>query len=147
MHTDLIQKHMEDWSKEFSEMLEMMVNEVDQFFTDVAKDIGEVVDAFLDASEAMAEQVQTVLSTEVEQRLEELIDPILEAYLGIELVVEETAQPMIHTVEPFLNDRPACVGCRHYHGQVYGGTMLVCGMHPYGWESDKCPDWQSTWQE
>lgn len=138
---------MESWSQEFSEMLEVMVSEVEQFFTDVAVDFGEMVDSFLEASEEVVEQVQTVFAIELEQRLGDLIDPILEAYLGIELAVEETAQPMFHTVEPFLNDRPVCVGCRHYHGQTYGGTMLVCGMHPYGWESDKCPDWQSTWQE
>lgn len=138
---------MESWSQEFSEMLEVMVSEVEQFFTYVAVDLGEMVDSFLEASEEVVEQMQTVFAVELEQRLSDLIDPILEAYLGIELAVEETTQPMIHTVEPFLNDRPACVGCRHYHGQTYGGTMLVCGMHPYGWESDKCPDWQSTWQE
>ncbi len=138
---------MESWSKEFSEIVEVMANEIELFFTAVAKDVGEMVDAFVDVSAEIAEQVQTVFATELEQRLGELVDPILEAYLGIELAVEETAQPVIHTVEPFLNDRPACVGCRHYHGQVYGGTMLVCGMHPYGWETDKCPDWQSTWQE
>ena len=128
-------------------MLETMVTEVEQFFTEVVTDFGEMVDSFLEASEEVVEQVQTVFVVELEQRLGDLIDPILEAYLGIELAVEETAQPMIHTVEPFLNDRPTCVVCRHYHGQTYGGTMLVCGMHPYGWESDKCPDWQSTWQE
>jgi hypothetical protein len=21
---------------------------------------------------------------------------------------------------------------------------LVCGMYPYGWDGDKCPDWEST---
>lgn len=36
----------------------------------------------------------------------------------------------------------ACRGCRHYHGQTYGGTLLVCGMHPFGVEEDACPDWQ-----
>jgi hypothetical protein len=138
---------MESWSKDFSELLEVMAEEVEQFFADIAKDVGEMVESFFEASEEIAEQMQTVFAVELEQRLGDLIDPILEAYLGIELAVEETAQPMIHTVEPFLNDRPACVGCRHYHGQTYGGIMLVCGMHPYGWESDKCPDWQSTWQE
>ena len=138
---------MESLSQECSEMIELMVSEVEKFFTDVAVDFGEMVDSFLEASEDVVEQMQTVFAVELEQRLSDLIDPILEAYLGIELAVEETAQPMIHTVEPFLNDRPACVGCRHYHGQTYGGTMLVCGMHPYGWESDKCPDWQSTWQD
>ncbi|MCL6436764.1 MAG: hypothetical protein K6T90_21640 [Leptolyngbyaceae cyanobacterium HOT.MB2.61] len=42
----------------------------------------------------------------------------------------------------------ACVGCVHYHGVTYGynretRTTLICGYHPYGWESEgDCPDWQ-----
>jgi hypothetical protein len=38
---------------------------------------------------------------------------------------------------------PACQGCCHYHGRSYGGTRLVCGMHPYGVEEEDCPDWQA----
>lgn len=38
----------------------------------------------------------------------------------------------------------ACQGCCHYHGQTYGGELLVCGMHPYGVEGEHCPDWQPS---
>lgn len=40
-----------------------------------------------------------------------------------------------------------CEGCMHYHGVAYGysranRTMLICGFHPYGWQTDtNCPDW------
>lgn len=37
--------------------------------------------------------------------------------------------------------QPACQGCQHYHGYVYGGNLLVCGMHPHGQEVNECPDW------
>lgn len=37
----------------------------------------------------------------------------------------------------------ACRGCQHYHGRVYGGHQLICGMHPYGVEGDYCDDWQA----
>ncbi|UBF25759.1 hypothetical protein K9N68_30120 [Kovacikia minuta CCNUW1] len=138
---------MENWSVDFSKMLEAMVKEVEQFLTDTAKDISEAVDAFVEASEEIVAQMQTTFEAEIEPRINEFLDPILEAYLGFEIVVEETTQPVVRSIEPFLNEHPACVGCRHYHGQSYGGTMLVCGMHPYGWEGEKCPDWQSTWLE
>lgn len=36
----------------------------------------------------------------------------------------------------------ACVGCTNYHGQTYAGNRLICGVHPYGWEGDNCPDWE-----
>lgn len=138
---------MEDWSLDFEKMLEVMAKDVERFFTDLSRDIDRMVDDFVEASEAIADQMQTTFSTEIEPRLSEFIDPILEAYLGFEVVVEETAQPIIHTVDPVMNNHPACIGCRHYHGQMYGGNMLVCGMHPFGWEEEKCPDWQSVWQE
>ncbi|WP_204152585.1 hypothetical protein [Leptolyngbya sp. CCY15150] len=40
------------------------------------------------------------------------------------------------------SQRPrACRGCQHYHGKVYGGQRLICGMYPYGVEGDVCADW------
>ncbi len=45
------------------------------------------------------------------------------------------------------SNRPvACRGCQHYHGQSYGGNLFICGMHPYGVESDTCPDWEAQAQ-
>jgi hypothetical protein len=138
---------MEGWSTDFSKLMEAMVKEIEDFVAEVTKDVDNMVDAFVSATEEVAEQMQIAFETEIEPRLNEFIDPILEAYLGFELMVEDTTQPVISTVEPLLNDHPACVGCRHYHGQSYGGTILVCGMHPYGWEGEKCPDWESFWKD
>ncbi|WP_088893356.1 hypothetical protein [Leptolyngbya ohadii] len=36
----------------------------------------------------------------------------------------------------------ACRGCRHYHGRSYHGNFLICGMHPYGVETETCGDWE-----
>lgn len=48
----------------------------------------------------------------------------------------------------FTPARPkACQGCTNYHGLAYGYSrenraILVCAMHPYGWQQDDlCPDW------
>jgi hypothetical protein len=49
--------------------------------------------------------------------------------------------PMTY-VRPSASRHPACRGCQHYHGQMYGENLLVCGMHPYGWDGDDCPDWE-----
>ena len=35
---------------------------------------------------------------------------------------------------------PGCRGCKNLHGQVYGGNLLVCGVHPYGQEH--CGDYE-----
>lgn len=35
----------------------------------------------------------------------------------------------------------ACVGCRNYHGGIYGKKLLFCGIHPCGYsELTNCPD-------
>jgi hypothetical protein len=35
---------------------------------------------------------------------------------------------------------PACVGCVDYYGVFHGGNRLICGIHPFGVESDTCTD-------
>lgn len=136
---------MESWATEFSEMMQAIASDIERFLTAVAKDVETMVDDFIDASEEFMEQLESAISSDFDQGMHDFFDPILEAYLGFEISLEDSAQPIIHTVEPMVNEHPACVGCRHYHGQAYNGVMLVCGMHPYGWESEECPDWQSTW--
>lgn len=36
-----------------------------------------------------------------------------------------------------------CNGCSNYHGQVYNGNLLVCAIHPYGFDNETCPDFIS----
>lgn len=43
-------------------------------------------------------------------------------------------------IEPSDRFHPACIGCQNYHGHLYGRNLLVCGMHPYGWDDEHCPD-------
>ena len=38
---------------------------------------------------------------------------------------------------------PNCRTCEYHHGQIYGGVELVCGIHPYGYSGDSCPDYQA----
>ena len=131
-------------------MFETVAEEIEQFVSDVVEDMGKAADALLDFTEEVAGQVERSLTPtfdEVDDSLDDWIDPFLALISSIEAVMGEAAAPVTHTVEPIFNQHPACVGCRHYHGQSYGGTVLVCGMHPYGWEEEKCPDWESTWPE
>lgn len=134
---------MEEWSKDFFKALETAADEVEHFFTEVTKEFTEIVEAFTTFSEDAVDQ----LVDEIDQHFGELVEPVLEVFFGFEESINDTAQPFIHTIEPILDEHSACVGCRHYHGQVYGGNLLVCGMHPYGWEAENCPDWESTWAE
>ncbi|MCG9885288.1 MAG: hypothetical protein MH825_06885 [Cyanobacteria bacterium] len=44
-------------------------------------------------------------------------------------------------VDPAPNRYGACIGCANYHGHIYGGQILVCAIHPHGWDGTDCPDW------
>lgn len=52
--------------------------------------------------------------------------------VGYEAIEEKFASP------------PSCLGCKNYHGTIYGDSKLICAIHPYGWEKgDVCPDWEA----
>jgi len=129
---------MEQWQKNLFEILETVADEVEQFFAGVS----ELVETIFELSEEITDQVQNTIDTEIDQYLNELAEPLFEVYWELEEIVGEVDQPFTYTVEPSLEEHSACIGCHHYHGQVYGGNLLVCGMHPYGWEGENCPDWE-----
>lgn len=135
----------EDWSQDFWRLVESVTVQVEEFFAELTRDATEAVEGLVKFSEEVTDHLEVTVFAEFDRNFEGFVEPFLEVLLGVEGVVDEAIEPVTHTVEPLLNEHPTCVGCRHYHGQIYGGTMLVCGMHPYGWESEKCPDWESTW--
>jgi hypothetical protein len=130
---------MEKWQKDFSELVGTVADEVEQFFVGVT----EMVDSLFEISEELAEQLQTTIITELDQYLNDLAEPLFEAYWELDDVTQ-LDQPFSYIVEPTPQKNPACIGCRHYHGQVHGGNLLICAMHPYGWEDENCPDWQQS---
>lgn len=124
---------MEDWSKDFWKTLDTVTTEFEQFF----EDLGEMV-------EMIADEVNATILTEIDQLLEELFDPVIELYTDFDFEYDsgEMESSITYKVEPSLERHSACMGCKHYHGYVYGGNLLVCGMYPSGWEGESCPDWE-----
>lgn len=37
----------------------------------------------------------------------------------------------------------ACNRCSNYHGKIYNGNLLICAIHPHGFDDETCPDYQS----
>ncbi|PSB12600.1 hypothetical protein C7B76_22035 [filamentous cyanobacterium CCP2] len=142
---------MDDWQDEWMKTLETVANDIGQFFQDVGKGMEETVDALIELTDEMAEEVERAVSpglNQLDRQIDEWIDPILFALSGLGSSIDQAVEPMAHTVEPMLNQHPVCVGCRHYHGQSYNGVMFVCAMHPYGMmdDADTCPDKEAiTW--
>lgn len=137
---------MEKWQKDFIVVVETVADEVERFFQGMT----EIVDTLYEISEEVTDQIQNTINIQLDQYLSELTEPILEIYWDLEEAAQDLDQPFPYPVEPTPEKHPACIGCQHYHGQVYGSNLLVCGMHPYGWEDENCPDWQqqdSDWQD
>ena len=130
---------MEKWQKDFFYFLETVADEVDKFF----EGINETVETLFEFSEEVTNSWQNSIGTEIEQYLNELTEPFLDAYWDLEDIVGDVEQsPLPYIVDPTQSENPACIGCRNYHGQVYNGNILVCAMHPYGWDDEHCPDWE-----
>jgi hypothetical protein len=124
---------MKNWQKDFWETVQTVADEVERFFLGM----GEMVDTVFEITEEITEQLQNTIATEIDQYLQEF-------YWELEdMVVDDLDPAFPYPVEASASQNPACIGCRHYHGQVYGGNLLVCAMHPYGWDSENCPDWEA----
>jgi hypothetical protein len=144
-----------DWERQIAQMMESVTQQSQKFVLDLSKDIEETVDGFVSLADEIAdtftEQIQVVLDQEIDPMLDQLIQPLVQWSLDFDREVDRLIFPFRQTFEPTLNKHPVCVGCKNYHGQVYNGQMLVCGMHPFGVNEgiDSCPDkeaidWSTT---
>lgn len=138
-------KFMEQWQKDLIDMIETVADEVEKFFLGM----NDMVDAFFEFAEEITEEVESTYVADVdnfvrlrEQFLQDLAEPILEIYWELEDISEDVDSGFPYAVEATIEKNAACIGCSHYHGQVYGGNLLVCAMHPHGWDDQNCPDWE-----
>ena len=136
---------MEQWQKDLIGMIEAVTDEVEQFFLE----INDMVDAFFEITEEITEEVQNALVADIdtfatlhEQFLQDLTEPFLEIYSELQDLSEDIDPGFPYQVESTQEKNAACIGCSNYHGQVYNGNLLVCGMHPHGWDDQSCPDWE-----
>lgn len=142
---------MEDWHKDFFAALATVTAEIEQFFQEVGETVEAVADEIGEAIEAVGEEMQGAMSPEVDRYLHELFDPFIEISVEFEDVdfedwLEDTEFAINPKVEPSQEEHSACIGCQHYHGRMYSGNLLVCAMHPYGWDDENCPDWEEKEQ-
>ncbi|MGF1492795.1 MAG: hypothetical protein ACFBSC_10140 [Microcoleaceae cyanobacterium] len=140
---------MEDWSKEFfaavESTVESTVAEIDKFFQVAGEEFQGVVDELAEASEEITQEIRDHWIPELEVYFAEIMEPILDVYLDLEFdLADDEFEPFVTYSPASRTKHPACRGCQHYHGQIYGGNLLVCAMHPHGVEGESCPDWESN---
>lgn len=137
---------MNDW-QDWEQMWDAFSKQAEQLLDEFSKGVETAVDSLFELAEDLTEQFDQAMApgfSELDQEIEGWMEPLVQFINTLENSFTEAASPITHTVEPMMNQHPACVGCRHYHGQSYNGTMFVCAMHPYGWEEEQCPDWESV---
>ncbi|HEY9848502.1 MAG TPA: hypothetical protein V6D28_03515 [Leptolyngbyaceae cyanobacterium] len=130
---------MEDWQKNLIEIVETVADDVENFLLEIA----DALESFALVSEQVAQQLQNTFSGDIEQLFSSIVDPLLELDSGLDDEIGFDSGWEVVEEESLFAKHPACAGCRHLHGQIYGGNLLICGMHPYGWEGNNCPDWES----
>ncbi len=134
---------MEDWSKSIVEAIETVVLDMEKFFTDLTEEFNEMFGDLTKLSEEITDEVQNKILPELDECMNEIFEPILDLYFDLDIDTEgEHFDPFVTYVQPTETEQPACRGCKHYHGQIYGGNLLVCGMHPMGAEAETCSDWE-----
>jgi hypothetical protein len=127
---------MEQLEKDFWEIIQKAADEVEQFFMG----INEMVDTFFEFTEEITDQFQESITTDIEDYFSEITEPFFDTYWDMEDVVGDLDSAFPYPVDATPQQNPACMGCIHYHGHAYGGNLLVCAMHPHGWDDDNCPD-------
>lgn len=160
---------MEDWITEWVDNIEKTVEAAldqtaesfetwtDEVVDQVDKQLQELLVWSQDCSDEMYQQLRQLLPLdEVSQDFDRALDDWLE---GLDALFvedyrwdgnlgesEQDSDPFVQItyVEPSKTSNPACINCLHYHGHQYGDTLLVCGMHPYGWDGENCPDWENV---
>ena len=145
---------MEDWSEELFKLVNAIGNELDQALIDLSRDVDQAIVDFFDFSTQVSETFKKTFNLEsdpflegIDQCLDGVAETLTTLLMAFEVPDEESSDFPMEGGETVLRENPACEGCRHYHGQVYGGNLLVCAIHPYGWQEESCPDWESTWSD
>lgn len=132
---DLIALEIEDLSDFFKDLIETEKSANFKNSSAFTNDFSG--ENFVNENEQIAEEIEPNLDN-IRNNLEESLNSLdsLESLENLEFY---------HTpkIEPTATFNPACIGCKNYHGHLYGRNILVCGMHPYGWDDDNCPDFFS----
>jgi hypothetical protein len=132
-----------------NQALDTTLDVADAWADEVEKQVGPTLETWAEHIHATLEPLEATLDAEAERMADEFAEQLTPVVVplveSLETWFEALSTPINQTVDPVVNDHPACVGCRHYYGQAHGGNMLVCAMYPYGPMDRQCPDWASTW--
>jgi hypothetical protein len=123
---------MEEWHDRWSQMWKDLTEVVDEFSRDITELTQEITTEAQDILYFQWDELKQVL-TELWQELELEFEQIEQVNWDAPVSDRAIPNPLTHAT---------CIGCINYNGTSFGGNLLVCGMHPYGCDSDSCLDWE-----
>jgi hypothetical protein len=135
---------MSDWQKDLAEIWEAILTGVEELSNEVQEASAEVVDLIVGVAEQFTSDLESI-ATEFKELNEEIWRDIdWEGGFNLDGENPDTDWSLYYEPhrEATAEHQPACVGCRNYNGSMFGGNLLVCGFHPYGWQEGQCPDWE-----
>ncbi|NJK38999.1 MAG: hypothetical protein HC835_18725 [Oscillatoriales cyanobacterium RM2_1_1] len=136
---------MEEFSQGFFAAVEAAFIEFDKFLKVAGEELQAMADELEKASDEVTQELQERIIPGLDEYFAEIIEPVLDVYFNLDLdLTNEGFEPFVSYVHPSRTQNPACQGCSNYHGQVYGGNLLVCAIHPTGVEAETCPDWEQS---
>ena len=140
---------MSDWQKDLAEIWESILTGVEELNNEVEAASAEVVDLIVSAAEQIISDLESIANEfkELNDELWQDIDWGGDFTFGGENDPTDWSIYYEPRREATAEHQPACVGCRNYNGSMFGGNLLVCGFHPYGWEEGQCPDWEGDEQD
>lgn len=153
MTMDNWEKSLFSWLDNTQKDLEEFYSSIDQQFNNTMINLeqeidhwaGKLLDNFVREVDSFMEEVDILFGDLLDVLTEENNDEFI-SFFTDDVMEDESNIWLDEDYLPKPNPKihPACVGCGNYHGYSYGGNLLVCGIHPYGWEGDNCPDWRKN---
>ncbi len=125
---------MSDWQTDLRNTLEGISQEIESIALEVSREAIEAIDRFVALSDDFMIDMTSSFTQDFETPtpITEFLDRDLEEFLNSLLRPFVDLSMQEFTVPEVVKPHPLCASCENYHGQIYGGTPLVCGMHPYG---------------
>lgn len=135
---------MDNWETEFGKWIDAVTESVERFFDEIGQTVEEI-----------AQDLETGVVNELESFIREVIEPFIDIEIDINVDIRtreshpfedlfsETEFDFNPKIRPSATSYSACINCQHFHGRIYNGTPLICGMHPHGWSDENCPDWEA----
>jgi hypothetical protein len=135
---------MSDWQKDLAEIWESILTGVEEFSNEVQEASTEVVDLIVGVAEQITSDLESIGNEFKELNEEIWRDLDWEGGFNLDGENDQTDWSLYYEPrrEATAEHQPACIGCRNYNGSMFGGNLLVCGFHPYGWQEGQCPDWE-----